>query len=117
MCEEAALHTRARHLPRQALLWLVVHVLHTTSQAPFVSAVLLSEFDIDKGSTLRWCVPEGAVTEDPSNIASLMLPEGAHHRERDWTMFIVNREVRRDRGLGQWCRRWAGQEVVGGCVR
>jgi hypothetical protein len=63
-------------------------------QLPFVSAVLLSEFDIDKGSTLRACVPEGAVKDDPSVVASLMLPEGAHHREHDWTVFILNREVR-----------------------
>jgi hypothetical protein len=58
--------------------------------------VLLSEFDIEKGSTLR-CYGGGSVTigaaggdeGEEAAVAELMLPEGSHHREHDWTFFFL----------------------------
>jgi hypothetical protein len=80
-----------------------------------VAYVLAAEFDIDRGSCLRHaipCVPPGydeqygllifsfrsrLVSEltafFSSILAELMLPDGAHNRSEDWTMFFLNREM------------------------
>ncbi|KAK9898601.1 spindle pole body interacting protein [Cystobasidium minutum MCA 4210] len=51
--------------------------------------VLLAEFDIDEGSMLRheYPVPTGC---DGHLLAELMLPDGAHQRTEDWTIFYLN---------------------------
>ena len=59
-------------------------------------ALLLAEFDIDKGSTLRRTFPEAfmsALPLDANVIAEMMLPEGGHNRADDSTAFIFYREV------------------------
>ena len=68
-----------------------------SSPAPLVSHVLVAEFDIDKGSTLRACHPPGPLPRgyDGGFFANLMLPEGAHHRREDTTVFFLHREGRR----------------------
>lgn len=74
---------------------------------PFVHALLLSEFDIDRGSTLRATVPPEFISALPTEanvIAECMLPEGGHNRSSDTTVFIFNREVRvRVTGLPACC--------------
>lgn len=55
-------------------------------------AVVLAEFDIDKGSTVRCWAPEDGIDSASDNVAAfaeLMLPEGSHHREQDWTYAIA----------------------------
>eukprot|EP00834_Sanchytrium_tribonematis_P004319 NODE_206_length_12919_cov_0.381357.p1 type:complete len:636 gc:universal NODE_206_length_12919_cov_0.381357:8104-6197(-) len=54
-----------------------------------VDYVLLSEFDILKGSTLRqqYPTPTGV---DEQVLAELMLPEGGHSRDTDWTWFFLH---------------------------
>ncbi|KAJ3053403.1 hypothetical protein HK097_004379, partial [Rhizophlyctis rosea] len=61
------------------------------STPPFahVSHILVAEFDIDKGSSLSYQYPNDTGT-DPAVLAELMLPDGAHLREEDWTMFFLN---------------------------
>ena len=56
---------------------------------PLVENVLLSEFDIDKGSSLSFQHPP--LNHDPSMLAEWMLPEGVHLRQEDCTYFILNR--------------------------
>eukprot|EP00002_Diphylleia_rotans_P020532 TRINITY_DN3982_c0_g1_i1.p1 TRINITY_DN3982_c0_g1~~TRINITY_DN3982_c0_g1_i1.p1 ORF type:complete len:422 (+),score=85.19 TRINITY_DN3982_c0_g1_i1:96-1361(+) len=53
-----------------------------------VEYVLLAEFDVDKGVTLRQQYPK-PITKDAESIGSLMLPDGAHHRDIDWVTFLV----------------------------
>ena len=53
--------------------------------------VLASEFDIDKGSTLRHAHPSEVPGYEKSYFAETMLPEGAHQWEEDWTTFLLNR--------------------------
>ncbi|CAO1612702.1 unnamed protein product [Parajaminaea phylloscopi] len=55
------------------------------------SFVLLAEFDIDRGSTLSNIWPDGGVVEghDHHTLAELMLPDGAHARSEDWTVFLL----------------------------
>ncbi|EPQ26928.1 uncharacterized protein PFL1_05563 [Pseudozyma flocculosa PF-1] len=50
--------------------------------------VLLAEFDIDKGSTLshQYPAPTGY---NEHMLAELMLPDGAHARVEDWTVFFL----------------------------
>ncbi|KAI8904967.1 stabilization of polarity axis-domain-containing protein [Powellomyces hirtus] len=54
-----------------------------------VDAVLVAEFDIDKGSALSFQYPVPTGT-DVHVLSELMLPDGAHLREEDWTMFLLN---------------------------
>jgi hypothetical protein len=56
---------------------------------PLVAFLLLSEFDIDKGSTLRHVLPQPLLGFDDNRLAELMLPDGAHLREADSTAFIL----------------------------
>ncbi|KAJ1924270.1 hypothetical protein IWQ60_005309 [Tieghemiomyces parasiticus] len=54
--------------------------------------ILLAEFDVDKGASLTHQHPRPVPT-DEHYLAELMLPDGAHLRENDWTIFFLNQEV------------------------
>ena len=58
---------------------------------PLVDHILLAEFDIDTGSTVRHQYPQPVDGYQNDWFAELMLPEGAHNRERDWTYIFLNR--------------------------
>lgn len=60
-----------------------------SSTAPLVPYLLLAEFDIDEGSLLRHEYPSPTGT-DQHLLAELMLPDGAHSRVEDWTIFFLN---------------------------
>ncbi|KAK8858558.1 hypothetical protein IAR55_002787 [Kwoniella newhampshirensis] len=49
---------------------------------------LLAEFDIDAGATLAYQYPYPTGT-DEHRLAELMLPDGAHLRPEDWTVFYL----------------------------
>ncbi|CAG8778088.1 20673_t:CDS:2, partial [Gigaspora rosea] len=57
-----------------------------------VTNILLAEFDIDKGSSLAHQYPEPTGT-DEHLLAELMLPDGAHLRTEDWTVFFLNQSI------------------------
>jgi len=50
--------------------------------------ILLAEFDILKGSTIKHQYP-GPCPVHPEILAEYMLPEGMHARESDWTIFFL----------------------------
>lgn len=54
--------------------------------------VLFAEFDIDKGSTLRESYPQALPHYSPEFFADVMLPEGVHNRQEDFTIFFLNRK-------------------------
>ncbi|GAA5824786.1 hypothetical protein JCM10212_004929 [Sporobolomyces blumeae] len=56
---------------------------------PEVEYVFLAEFDIDQGSVLRHEYPAKTGT-DQHLLAEHMLPDGAHDRPEDWTVFYLN---------------------------
>ncbi|KAG7553659.1 hypothetical protein FFLO_02944 [Filobasidium floriforme] len=58
-----------------------------------VKFVLLAEFDIDQGATLTHQYPFPTGT-DEHTLAELMLPDGAHLRPEDWTIFYLNQTRR-----------------------
>ncbi|KAF1336478.1 hypothetical protein FI667_g149, partial [Globisporangium splendens] len=55
--------------------------------------VLFAEFDIDKGSTLRASFPREIPHYSPEFFADVMLPEGVHNRQEDFTIFFLNRKA------------------------
>ena len=55
-----------------------------------VEYILLAEFDIITGSTVKRQYPF-SIGVDEQMLAELMLPDGAHKREDDWTVFFLNR--------------------------
>lgn len=70
------------------------HHSHPTTPSPYpihpqVEYVLLAEFDIDEGSVLRHEYPAPTGT-DQHLLAEHMLPDGAHDRTEDWTVFYLN---------------------------
>eukprot|EP01083_Nonionella_stella_P169951 577311_1 len=75
-----------------------------------VEFVLLAEFDIDKGSTVRHQYPRRCPISE-NILADLMLPEGAHLREQDWTYFFlresekqttIKKNKRRETKIDKW---------------
>ncbi|KAJ2393291.1 hypothetical protein H4S02_000302 [Coemansia sp. RSA 2611] len=62
-----------------------------------VEYILLAEFDIDQGAILKHQYPRPTGADD-SHLAELMLPDGAHDRESDWTMFFLNQRAPDDDG-------------------
>ncbi|WVQ78521.1 hypothetical protein IAT38_000607 [Cryptococcus sp. DSM 104549] len=57
-------------------------------QEEAVHFCLLAEFDIDAGATLAHQYPYPTGT-DEHRLAELMLPDGAHLRPEDWTVFYL----------------------------
>eukprot|EP00026_Physarum_polycephalum_P003239 Phypoly_transcript_03249.p1 GENE.Phypoly_transcript_03249~~Phypoly_transcript_03249.p1 ORF type:complete len:784 (+),score=142.64 Phypoly_transcript_03249:155-2506(+) len=55
-----------------------------------VDFILLAQFDIDKGSVIKHQYPKPTGV-DEQLLAELMLPDGAHKRDDDWTVFFLNR--------------------------
>jgi len=55
-----------------------------------VEYILLAEFDITTGSTVKYQYPY-PIGVDQQMLAEFMLPDGTHKRQRDWTVFFLNR--------------------------
>lgn len=95
------------------------------SAEPHVEYILVASFDIDKGPSMEHQFP-GAISPDENMLAELMLPDQAHVRPQDWTMFFLHKnngngddedaqaekeELRRQRQEDREMRRAAGEEV------
>ncbi|BFZ60701.1 hypothetical protein YB2330_001743 [Saitoella coloradoensis] len=59
-----------------------------TEQGNHVSHIVVAEFDIDAGSTVSHQYPAPVGYED-GQLAELMLPDQAHTRSEDWTIFLL----------------------------
>lgn len=59
----------------------------------FVDYVVLAEFDIDTGSTVRHQYPHNIPSYKADWFAEFMLPEGAHNRDSDYTYIFLNRDA------------------------
>ncbi|CAM9544185.1 unnamed protein product [Ascophyllum nodosum] len=62
------------------------------STPPLVDHILLAEFDIDTGSTVRHAYPSSVPGVADDWFADHMLPEGAHNHAQDWTVMFHNRD-------------------------
>jgi len=61
------------------------------SEEKHVEYILVASFDIDEGSIMEHQYP-AAIGGDEHMLAELMLPDGAHARSQDWTMFFLHKE-------------------------
>ncbi|KAF2154801.1 spindle pole body interacting protein [Myriangium duriaei CBS 260.36] len=67
-----------------------------------VEYILVASFDIDRGSIMEHQYP-APIGGDENMLAELMLPDQAHMRTQDWTMFFLHKdnaedeEVRREK--------------------
>jgi hypothetical protein len=57
-----------------------------------VEYILVASFDIDKGPMMEHQYPV-AITGDEHMLAELMLPDQAHVRNQDWTIFFLHKDT------------------------
>lgn len=57
-----------------------------------VEYILVASFDIDRGPVTEHQYPV-AITGDEHTLAELMLPDQAHVRNQDWTMFFLHKDT------------------------
>lgn len=57
-----------------------------------VEYILVASFDIDRGSIMEHQYP-GPVGGDEHMLAELMLPDQAHSRSQDWTIFFLHKDA------------------------
>jgi hypothetical protein len=60
-----------------------------------VEYILVASFDIDRGPIMEHQYPV-AITGDEHMLAELMLPDQAHVRNQDWTMFFLHKDTSQD---------------------
>lgn len=74
-----------------------------------VEYILVASFDIDRGPVMEHQYPL-AITGDENMLAELMLPDGAHMRNQDWTIFFLHKDTsqeedEKEKGLKEARRR------------
>lgn len=67
-------------------------VTKRTKRVDMCHYIVLAEFDIATGSTVRHQFPSKIPGLSEDNLAELMLPEGAHNRDLDYTNIFLNRQ-------------------------
>lgn len=65
------------------------------SDETHVDFILVAAFDIDKGSMMEYQYP-AAISSDEQMLAELMLPDQAHSRSQDWTVFYLHKDTPED---------------------
>ena len=65
-----------------------------------VEYILVASFDIDRGSVMEHQYP-GAISGDENMLAELMLPDQAHARKEDWTIFFLHKDTSDDEESGE----------------
>ncbi len=60
-----------------------------------VEYILVASFDIDRGSIMEHQYP-GPISGDEHMLAELMLPDQAHVRSQDWTIFFLHKDTSAD---------------------
>ena len=56
---------------------------------------MVASFDIDRGPIMEHQYP-GAISGDENMLAELMLPDQAHVRAQDWTLFFLHKDAEVD---------------------
>lgn len=60
-----------------------------------VEYILVASFDIDRGPVMEHQYPV-AITGDEHMLAELMLPDQAHARNQDWTIFFLHKDISKE---------------------
>ncbi|KAB2578043.1 Protein mesA [Lasiodiplodia theobromae] len=64
----------------------------SNSRENHVEYILVASFDIDRGSIMEHQYP-GPISGDEHMLADLMLPDQAHVRTQDWTIFFLHKDT------------------------
>lgn len=64
----------------------------SNSHENHVEYILVASFDIDRGSIMEHQYP-GPISGDEHMLADLMLPDQAHVRTQDWTIFFLHKDT------------------------
>ncbi|KAK7225555.1 hypothetical protein V2G26_013558 [Clonostachys chloroleuca] len=80
-----AIAVGCRHLSKAAL------TIPRGATENHVEYILVASFDIDRGPVMEHQYPV-AITGDENMLAELMLPDQAHARNQDWTIFFLHKE-------------------------
>jgi hypothetical protein len=62
------------------------------SSQSHVEFILVASFDISRGSVMEHQYP-GVISDDEHMLAELMLPDQAHDRDLDWTIFFLHKDA------------------------
>lgn len=62
-----------------------------------VDYILVASFDIDRGPIMEYQYP-GPISGDENMLAELMLPDQAHVRNQDWTIFFLHKDLGEQEG-------------------
>lgn len=62
------------------------------SSESHVEFILVASFDVDRGSVMEHQYP-GPISGDEHMLAELMLPDQAHNRSQDWTIFFLHKDT------------------------
>lgn len=65
------------------------------SKKSHVEFVLVASFNIHRGSVMEHQYP-GFISSDEHMLAELMLPDQAHSRAQDWTIFFLHKDTAND---------------------
>ena len=60
-----------------------------------VEYILVASFHVDRGPIMEHQYP-GAISGDENMLAELMLPDQAHMRNEDWTIFFLHKDTSED---------------------
>ncbi|KAL9639160.1 MAG: hypothetical protein Q9204_001229 [Flavoplaca sp. TL-2023a] len=60
-----------------------------------VEYILVASFHVDRGPIMEHQYP-GAISGDENMLAELMLPDQAHVRKQDWTIFFLHKDTSED---------------------
>ncbi|KAI1854668.1 hypothetical protein JX266_000786 [Neoarthrinium moseri] len=74
-----------------------------------VEYILVASFDIDRGPVMEHQFPV-AITGDEHMLAELMLPDQAHARNQDWTIFFLHKDTTQEEDEEEAKRRKARRE-------
>ncbi len=65
-----------------------------------VEYILVATFHENKGPVMENQYP-GAISGDENMLAELMLPDQAHVRNQDWTIFFLHKDTNAEDGVGE----------------
>jgi hypothetical protein len=68
-------------------------LMRSDTNKQLVDYIVLAEFDIDTGSTVRHQYPSNIPGYKVDWFAEFMLPEGAHNRDMDYNFIFLNRDA------------------------
>ena len=84
--------TKARRAPRLRSQY------PADSREQHVEYILVASFDVDRGPVMEDHFP-GAISGDENMLAELMLPDQAHVRAEDWTIFFLHKDTSEEERL------------------